>query len=163
MGGKDAMSAMSMLTMTFSQEPATKISYNVATGDEQDKEILRANMLFYNTPLTESYSYEVYSLLNNVQDQCVYDFEKNCMPEMRGFIDLNDFVQQLVAFDVNRRLSGVDNSVRGSGKRLLNYMRSLYVPSTPGNKNLKNAESAIFQVVIQLLVILLALIKSSFR
>eukprot|EP01031_Cornospumella_fuschlensis_P040346 gene40346-49167_t len=55
-----------------------EVSYNVPSGQENDPEILRAENLFYNTPMTERYSEAVYGALKDIQAECAYDYQKFC-------------------------------------------------------------------------------------
>lgn len=70
--------------------------YNVPDAFEQNPEILRAELLFYNTPLTEAYTQDVYDSLKNVQEQCSYDYYKYCATEKGAMLKM-DFDQ---LFDV---------------------------------------------------------------
>eukprot|EP01039_Chlorochromonas_danica_P007722 gene7722-8533_t len=120
---EDDLSSMNVAIPIFSD---FQYSYNVPSGGESDPEMLRAESLFYNTPLVEKYSDAVYFSLQTIQDQCAWDFQQQCAG--RGVaVDLFDTLQQITVFDVNRRLA-VDSSEfpQGSGRRMLEQFRSFY-------------------------------------
>lgn len=120
---EDDLSSMNVAIPIFSD---FQYSYNVPSGGEGDPEMLRAESLFYNTPLVEKYSNAVYFSLQTIQDQCAWDFQQQCAG--RGVaVDLFSTLQQITVFDVNRRLA-VDGSEfpQGSGRRMLEQFRSFY-------------------------------------
>lgn len=112
----------------------TGYAYNVPDAFEQDPEILRAELLFYNTPQTEQFNTAVYYSLKNVQDQCSIDYLQFCgqgsgVSDSFPFsldADLTNNLANLFTAPAtsNRKLSEVSENF--SGRRLINSFRALY-------------------------------------
>lgn len=85
----DALAAMNsrpdILSFNAGMEPQDVV-YDVPDGEEEDAEVLRSEMLFFNTPRTEEWSSTVYETINNVQEQCYGDYMTLCEPEQPFFI-----------------------------------------------------------------------------
>ncbi|RYY85167.1 hypothetical protein EON63_07930, partial [archaeon] len=116
------------------------ISYNVPSGYEYDPEILRAENLFYNTPMTEKYAESVYGAIKNIQAECAYDFEKFCgnnyYEKDVNFLPANLFpspdgmLQQIFSLpEGRRRLLATNPSAEhaNTGRDTLAYLRTLYL------------------------------------
>lgn len=109
--------------------------YNVPDAYEQDPEIIRAELMFFNTPQSQAFSGEAYYALKNVQDQCMADYSKFCTTSYVSFGDAQTLMEKLftssLPFLMSRRLreTGSASIPAGhSGRKLVEYMRSFYVP-----------------------------------
>lgn len=111
--------------------PQEEYVYNTADALEQNPEVLRAELLFYNNPQTSAYSPQVYYALQNVQDQCQADYVKFCTPQ--ALVDpqipvMEKLFASSIPFFLARKLGEVPQGKVGSGRKLLEYLRSYYVP-----------------------------------
>ncbi len=116
-------------TSTDSTFPAG-IAYNVPDGFEEDQEIIRSEMMFFNTPLTEKYSAEVYGAVQNIQDQCIVDYRTFC-PTSAPFMNLNSLMAQLlIPMNDQRIFRGrrLKSSELKTGADYVGYLRSFYAP-----------------------------------
>ena len=85
--------------------------YNIPDGLENDPELIRGEMMFYNTPSTEKYSEHAYDSLINIQNQCSVDYEYFCGAQQFEPVSINDIMGNMFSspllnnFFFNRRLS----------------------------------------------------------
>ena len=106
------------------------LAYNVPDGFEEDQEIIRSEMMFFNTPLTEKYSAEVYGAVRNIQDQCTADYQAFC-PTSASYMNLNSLMAQLlIPMDDQRIFRGrrLKSSELKTGADYVGYLRSFYAP-----------------------------------
>lgn len=85
--------------------------YNIPNGLENDPELIRGEMMFYNTPSTEKYSELAYDSLINIQNQCAVDYEYFCGAQQFEPVSINDIMSNVFSSPLlnnlffNRRLS----------------------------------------------------------
>jgi len=141
---------VSSITILSSFTPAgqsnnlDKYVYNVPDGLEKNPELLRAELLFYNTPQVEEIAEDVYTALTNVQEQCEVDFQKYCEPSVSyptaaEYVDLHDLANSMMPTFTMFMLSGRRRhlaATSGSGKALINSFRSYYLPQSLANNAL---------------------------
>jgi hypothetical protein len=111
----------------------TEAIYNVPDGFESDPEVIRAELLFYNTPTLEAYSEDVYKSLLNIQEQCEVDYQKYCSTVKTQYIDISDLLMPSFSMflmgDFNRRRLATTDKSASSGKEFLDHFRSYYMPN----------------------------------
>lgn len=69
-----------------SQMGLEEVVYNVPDGEEDNSEVIRAEMLFFNTPRTEFWASAVYDSVDDIQNQCYGDYMALCEPEQSMFL-----------------------------------------------------------------------------
>jgi len=84
--------------------------YNIPGGLENDPELIRGEMMFYNTPSTEKYSELAYDSLINIQNQCSVDYDYFCGAQQFEPVSINDIMTNMFSSPLlnnffNRRLS----------------------------------------------------------
>jgi len=119
----------------FAQDSTTYV-YNVPDAFEEDSELIRSEMLFFTTPLTQQYSENVYNSLLSIQSQCDVDYSTFCDSQKSSMIVL-DFEQLMNSLFSNensqtlyrRQLSISHAWKKNNGLNLLNSIRSFYLPN----------------------------------
>jgi len=105
-------------------------AYNVPDAFESDQEVVRSEMMFYNTPLTEKYSEQVYGVVKNVQAQCSADVQRIC-PKSAPYMSLNKLMAQLMMPMEDQRIyrgRRLMSAPLKTGADYVNYVRSFYSP-----------------------------------
>jgi len=119
--------------------------YNIPDGLEKDPELIRGEMMFYNTPSTEKYSEYAYDTLINIQNQCSADYDYYCGTQQFEPVSINDIMSSMFSSPVlnnffNRRLSASNADLVNplkSGADYVHFIRSELskrtnlVPATP--------------------------------
>lgn len=128
-------SKVTIYTSAQSQEAqSADYVYNTPDAFEEDPEILRAELLFFSNPQSQLHASEAYFALQNVQDQCAADFSKLCESSdtMMTMAETQNFLAKLFApgmpFLLGRRRLNEAAEQKITGRQLLEYMRSFYVP-----------------------------------
>jgi hypothetical protein len=114
--------------------------YNIPDAYELDSNIIRAEMMFFSNPQSQSFSGEAYYALKNVHDECQVDYQKYCIHTKLSFDDTQAMMEKLFSYSLpflmNRRLRETGESItvgKYSGRKLLQFMRSFYVPKVAEN------------------------------
>jgi hypothetical protein len=108
--------------------------YNIPGGLEKDPELIRGEMMFYNTPSTEKYSEHAYDSLINIQNQCSVDYDYFCGAQQFEPVSINDIMSNMFSspllnnnFFFNRRLSASNADLikpLKSGADYVHFIRS---------------------------------------
>lgn len=125
-------------------QPSTYIYTNSIGSDNSNADVVRSEMMFYNTPLTEKYAQAAYGAVQNIQDQCAVDFQSLCA-RSAPYMNLNDMMAQLMmpaeATYVyrGRKLTEVKPfSELQTGAEYVDYLRSFYRPHHFGSHPFSN-------------------------
>lgn len=106
--------------------------YNIPGGLENDPELIRGEMMFYNTPSTEKYSEHAYDSLINIQNQCSVDYDYFCGAQQFEPVSINDIMSNMFSSPLlnnffNRRLSASNADLikpLKSGADYVHFIRS---------------------------------------
>jgi len=106
--------------------------YNIPGGLENDPELIRGEMMFYNTPSTEKYSELAYDSLINIQNQCSVDYDYFCGAQQFEPVSINDIMTNMFSSPLlnnffNRRLSSSNADLikpLKSGADYVHFIRS---------------------------------------
>lgn len=141
----------------------TEMLYNTPDQIEQDPEVIRSELLFYNTPRTQQWSPYVYGSLMNIQNQCYGDYATLCDRNAAVFeIQNNPSILNVIfdSFDklsygsipdcfeeASRRLAVSSTALHAShGMEMLNGMRGIYhTPKRVIKDRLKEPELAMIE------------------
>lgn len=117
------------MTTKFELDENQQVVYNVPDGLETDPEVIRAELLFYNSPLMESLSENVYGVLTNIQEQCEWDYQKFCSTSKTEYVEINDLLLPTLTMFLFRDLSTSRKLIATSeGKGFVNNLRAMYMP-----------------------------------
>lgn len=118
----------------YSSVPDTTVSFDLIDGQEQNPEIIRSEMMFYSTPLTEKYAEAAYGAIQNIQAMCAMDYQSIC-PTSSPYMNLNYLMGELMTPMLfsgdnvyrRRRLHEARPAVGfKSGAEYVAYLRSFY-------------------------------------
>mmetsp|Transcript_5249 Transcript_5249/g.7442 ORF Transcript_5249/g.7442 Transcript_5249/m.7442 type:complete len:618 (+) Transcript_5249:21-1874(+) len=105
-----------------------ELVYNVPDGLEEDPDIIRSELLFFNTPRNQMYSDYVYFTLKNIQQQCSADYENMCDKSVVINADINQILSAFFSINPPSRYSfqrRLMPSTSTSGAAVIQKLRSL--------------------------------------